>query len=110
MRWPECRTRGLCSPRWDVEAAGDRWKNSNWRTPAHRGRSSVPEEFLQRVRAAADARLLFLPHTIRQMARPDRMITTTEVEAVVVHGELIEDYLEDVRGHSCLLLGFGENG
>jgi hypothetical protein len=36
------------------------------------------------------------------------MITTVEVETVVTTGELVEDYPEDVRGHSCLLLGFRE--
>ncbi len=62
----------------------------------------------QRVRQAATQRLLFLPHTIRQMSRLDRMITTTEVETVIMTGEVIEDYPEDVRGHSCLILGFGQ--
>jgi hypothetical protein len=38
------------------------------------------------------------------------MITTTEVETVIGTGELVEDYPEDVRGHSCLVLGFGEGG
>jgi hypothetical protein len=38
------------------------------------------------------------------------MITTVEVGAVVTTGELLEDYPEDVRGHSCLLLGVGEGG
>jgi len=42
------------------------------------------------------------------MSRSDRMITTQEVETVVTRGELIEDYPEDPRGHSCLILGFGE--
>jgi hypothetical protein len=46
---------------------------------------------------------------MQQMSRPDRMITTAEVESVVTTGELVEDYPEDVRGHSCLLLGFGED-
>lgn len=64
---------------------------------------------LQRVRAAADKRLLFLPHTIRQMSRPDRMIATTEVEVVIKIGEVIEDYPEDARGSSCLMLGFGQD-
>jgi hypothetical protein len=41
------------------------------------------------------------------MSRPDRMITTTEIEGVVKTGEVIEDYPEDARGHSCLMLGFG---
>jgi hypothetical protein len=38
------------------------------------------------------------------------MITIAEVEAVVMAGELIEDYPEDVRGHSCLLFGSEEEG
>ena len=44
------------------------------------------------------------------MSRPDRMISSTEVETVLTMGELVEDYPQDVRGHSCLLLGFGEGG
>ena len=50
-------------------------------------------------------KLLFLPHAIRQMSRPERMITPQEVERVVMMGELVEDYPQDSRGHSCLLLG-----
>jgi hypothetical protein len=37
------------------------------------------------------------------------MISTTEVEVVVKTGEVIEDYPEDARGHSCLILGSGRN-
>ena len=44
---------------------------------------------------------------VRQMARPERMITTSEVRSVVLEGELIEDYPEDRRGHSCLIYGEG---
>ncbi len=39
------------------------------------------------------------------MSLPDRMITTTEVRVTVKTGELIEDYPDDPRGHSCLVLG-----
>lgn len=67
-------------------------------------------EILIRVRRAAAARLLFLPHAVRQMSRPDRMITSAEVRRVVEFGEVIEDYPEDVRGHSCLMLGRGDDG
>lgn len=35
------------------------------------------------------------------------MITTADVEQVVMIGEVIENYPDDVRGHSCLLLGLG---
>ncbi len=38
------------------------------------------------------------------------MITTAEVLAAIQQGEIIEDYPEDVRGHSCLMLGRGEDG
>ena len=70
----------------------------------------MSESILEEVRRAATKRLLFLPHGIRQMSRPDRMINTKEIEAVVTKGELIEDYPEDSRGHSCLILGCGEDG
>ncbi len=36
------------------------------------------------------------------------MITVEEVVAVVKKGKIIEDYPEDNRGHSCLMLGFGK--
>lgn len=64
--------------------------------------------FLEDVRRTATRNLLFLPHAIRQMARPDRIITPQGVERVVMTGELAEDYPQDSRGHSCLLLGFGD--
>jgi hypothetical protein len=69
----------------------------------------VTNGILERVQEAANKRLLFLPHTIRQMSRPDRMISTAEVESVVKLGEVIENYPEDARGHSCLMLGFGKD-
>jgi len=69
-----------------------------------------PTHILNLVRNAASKKVLFMPHAIRQMTRPDRMITTDEVRSVLERGELIEDYQEDPRGHSCLILGYGEQG
>ena len=66
-------------------------------------------DILSRVREAAQKRVLFLPHALRQMSRPDRMISTSEVRRVIEHGEVIENYLEDTRGESCLILGCGES-
>jgi len=60
-----------------------------------------------RVRASASKRILFLPHAIRQISRPDRMITTGEVRSVIEHGTVIEAYVDDPRGASCLLVGYG---
>ena len=62
---------------------------------------------LDHVRRAAAQRVLFLSHAVRQMARPDRMITPSEIRTIIMQGELIEDYPEDARGHSCLLHGQG---
>lgn len=54
--------------------------------------------------AAATKKILFLPHAIRQISRPDRMISTDEIREAVFHGEVIEEYPHDQRGESCLLL------
>ncbi|MDJ0898477.1 MAG: DUF4258 domain-containing protein [Xenococcus sp. MO_188.B8] len=67
----------------------------------------MSDDIVEQVKCSAQKRILFLPHTIQQMSRPERMITTKEVAIVVATGELIEDYPDDVRGHSCLLLGYG---
>jgi hypothetical protein len=37
------------------------------------------------------------------------LIATWEIRAVVSKGDIVEDYPEDVRGHSCLMLGYGED-
>jgi hypothetical protein len=62
------------------------------------------------VRRAASRKMLFLPHAVRQMSRADRMISPPEMRRVVERGEVIEDYPEDPRGHSCLMLGRGRDG
>ena len=71
----------------------------------------MPEAgILEEVRRASVKKRLYLPHALRQMTRPDRMITTEEVRSVVEHGDLVEDYPDDPRGHSCLMIGFGDGG
>ena len=67
-------------------------------------------EILSRIRRAADEKMLFLPHALRQMLRPERMISRAEVCRIIMEGTIIEDYPEDARGHSCLLLGTGDGG
>lgn len=66
------------------------------------------DSILEQVKRAARQRVLYLPHAVRQMSHPDRMITPAEVERIVNTGEVIEDYPQDPRGPSCLLLGAGE--
>jgi hypothetical protein len=65
-------------------------------------------DIMSRVRKSAEQKILFLPHALRQMLRPERMISPAEVLLVIKNGSIIEDYPEDARGHSCLLLGFGD--
>lgn len=65
---------------------------------------------IEKVREAAAKRIPYLPHALYQMNAPDRMISPDEVRAVVLCGEVIEDYPEDARGHSCLMLGWGHMG
>jgi len=63
-------------------------------------------DILYLIRQNAAKRILFLPHAVRQMCQPDRMISTADIRSVIKEGEIIEDYPDDVRGHSCLILGF----
>jgi hypothetical protein len=66
-------------------------------------------EVLQSIRLSSKIKVLFLSHALQQMNSPERMISTIEVSQVIMNGHVIEDYPEDPRGHSCLLLGYGEN-
>ncbi|MFZ4525092.1 MAG: DUF4258 domain-containing protein [Chlorobium sp.] len=63
-------------------------------------------DIVSSVQKSAAERIIYLPHAVRQMSRPDRMILVAEVRNVVKRGELGEDYPEDLRGHSCLLPGY----
>lgn len=68
------------------------------------------KNFINKVRTAAKKKYLYLPHAIGQMSRVDRMITTKEVRVVIENGEIVENYPDDSRGHSCLICGQGKNG
>ena len=45
-----------------------------------------------------------------RMKRPWPIRSFDEIRSSVLHGEVIEDYPEDIRGHSCLMLGWGKQG
>jgi hypothetical protein len=36
------------------------------------------------------------------------MISTADIRAVSYKGAIIENYPDDIRGHSCLMLGFSD--
>ncbi len=59
--------------------------------------------FISRVREAAKKGIIFTEHALDRMNQEKEMISTEEVREVVSTGEIIEDYPEDSRGHSCLM-------
>ena len=69
----------------------------------------MKQDFLNLIRAKAREKILFTLHATRQMMHPGRMISTADVRRVIFEGKIIEDYPEDARGHSCLMLGYGED-
>ncbi len=50
----------------------------------------------------------FSSHADRE--READKISILEVEEAVLRGEIIEDYPDDPRGPSCLVLGYGDEG
>lgn len=67
-------------------------------------------DIMDKVRKSAAKRIIYLSHAVRQLSRPDRMISIADVRNMIDRGELIEDYPEDARGHSRLILGHGTDG
>ena len=68
---------------------------------------SYQKDIITLVQKSVKKKILFLPHAVSQMSKPERMIKAAEVRHVVENGEVIEDYPTDPRGDSCLMLGFG---
>ena len=58
----------------------------------------------QRISNSANKKILFLPHAMKQMSHPDRMTTADEIRDAVLFGEVKEEYQNDQRGESCLIL------
>jgi hypothetical protein len=75
--------------------------------PLESAGSTEAEVVRDAVRSSGAQQIIFLSHAVRQMSRPDRMITTSEVRKIIATGEVIEDYPNDPRGPSCLMLGYG---
>jgi hypothetical protein len=70
----------------------------------------LQNDLIEDIRRAAKKRILYLPHALRQMLRPARMISAEEIRQVIHNGSMVENYPDDPRGHSCLMLGFGSEG
>jgi hypothetical protein len=65
---------------------------------------------IEEIRGAAKKRILYLPHALRQMLRPARIISAEDIRQVIHNGSMVENYPDDPRGRSCLMLGFDAEG
>ena len=70
----------------------------------------MTKTFLEKIRKLAQRQIIYTEHALDRMNAESEMITFEEVREVIVEGEIIEDYPEDVRGHSCLMLGVSRSG
>lgn len=60
-------------------------------------------DFKKQIVQAGTRQIIYSAHAVDEMNAEDELITTAEVRHVVTHGEIIESYPEDKRGHSCLM-------
>lgn len=66
-------------------------------------------DFIYLIKQSASKKIIYTIHALDEMNAEDEIITTDEVRQVVFNGEIIEDYPEDKRGHSCLMFGMSNN-
>lgn len=66
-------------------------------------------DFIHLIKQSAEKKAIYTIHALDEMNAEDEIITTGEVRFVVLNGEIIEDYPEDKRGHSCLMFGMPHN-
>jgi hypothetical protein len=62
-------------------------------------------DVIDKIKQSAEKKIIYTLHALNEMNKEDELITTDEVRDVIFHGEIIEDYSEDKRGHSCLMFG-----
>lgn len=59
------------------------------------------------IRLAAAKRIIYSQHAVDEMLIEDLPVSPDEVRLAIFHGEMVEEYPEDKRGHSYLLIGKG---
>jgi len=63
----------------------------------------MSEDLHNEVMSAYKKKVLFTSHAMKQMNSSERMISREEVVETILEGQIIEEYLDDPRGKSCLL-------
>ena len=66
--------------------------------------------FLDEILRVYRKKVLFTRHALNQMNLSERMILRKEVCEAIESDEVVEDYPDDPRGHSCLLKGSSRRG
>jgi len=66
--------------------------------------------FLEEVKKAATKRIVYTEHAVDEMNAEQEIISIDEIRQVIFKGEIIEDYPEDKRGHSCLMFSHTSKG
>ena len=61
-------------------------------------------DFIAEVRKSAEIRIVYTDHALSEMLEEDEIITAEEIRHVIFKGKIIEEYPEDKRGHSCLIV------
>lgn len=66
----------------------------------------MDSSFMNDIKTAAKRKIIYTEHAFDEMNKEEKIITADEVKEIVLGGEIIEDYSEDKRGHSCLMFGY----
>lgn len=61
-------------------------------------------ELVDQIRKVAKKNVIYSSHAVDEMQAEDEIITADEITETIAKGEIIEDYPEDRRGHSCLMM------
>ncbi len=67
-------------------------------------------DFRRRIQECAHKQVIYTLHALDEMNAELELITTDDVRAIVSQGDIIEEYPEDKRGHSCLMCGKAKTG
>ena len=67
--------------------------------------SKVEMDFHRYVQQCAHKQVIYTLHAFDEMNAELELITTDDVRAIIFQGNIIEEYPEDKRGHSCLMCG-----
>ena len=66
--------------------------------------------FLEEVKKVAKKKIVYTEHVLDEMNAEEEIISCDELKEVIFKGEIIEDYPNDKRGHSCLMFSYTFKG